>query len=85
MEITNDNSAKLKLLSAISLGHFMNDFYMGMIPPITFLFAKFLSLSLIEQGAITVVSVIFGSLAQPLFGYFVDKKANPNYLLYSII
>jgi len=85
MEITNNNSAKMKLLSAVSLGHFMNDFYMGMIPPITFLFAKVLSLSLIEQGAITVVSVIFGSLAQPLFGYFVDKKASPNYLLYSII
>ena len=85
MEIAKENSSKLKLLSAVSLGHFMNDFYMGMIPPITFLFAKALSLSLIEQGAITVVSVIFGSLVQPIFGYFVDKKANPNYLFYSVI
>ncbi len=72
-------------LVAVSFGHFINDFYMNLIPPILFLFASSLSLNLTQQGFIAFVITSSGSFAQPIIGSFVDKYGKTYFLILSII
>jgi len=72
-------------LIAVSLGHFINDFYMEMLPPILFLFTASLSLTLTQQGLIATVITSSGSFLQPLIGFFVDKKGKSWLLIVSVI
>ena len=72
-------------LIAVSLGHFFNDFYMNLIPPILFLFVNSLGLSLAQQAFIAFVITSSGSFAQPVFGYFVDKRGKPSLLIFSLM
>jgi len=74
----------IKLL-AVSSGHFINDFYMNLIPPILFIFVDELSLTLSQQGLLASVIVIGGSFAQPAVGYLVDKKGKPWLLIVSVL
>lgn len=78
-------SSGVSRVLAISLGHFLNDFYMNLIPPILFLFAASLSLSMGQQGFIAFVILSCGSFAQPLFGHMCDRKGKPVFLLYSLL
>lgn len=61
-------------LVAISAGHFMNDFYVGIIPPLLFLFKESLSLSLTQQGFIAFMFTASGTWIQPVIGYMVDRR-----------
>jgi len=72
-------------LIAVSTGHFLNDFYMNLIPPILFLFVNSLGLSLAQQAFIAFVITSSGSFAQPIIGYFVDKKGKPSLLIFSLV
>lgn len=72
-------------LIAVSVGHFINDFYMNLIPPILFIFTDYMSLSLTQQGFISFAILISGSLAQPFIGYFSDKHGRTWYLITSVI
>jgi len=72
-------------LIAVSVGHFINDFYMNLIPPILFIFASQMSLSLTQQGVISFAILISGSLAQPFIGYFSDKHGRTWFLIVSVI
>lgn len=72
-------------LMAVSIGHFINDFYMNLIPPILFLFVYMLELSLSQQAFIAFVITSSGSFAQPVIGYFVDKHGKPYLLILSLI
>lgn len=72
-------------LIAVSLAHFFNDFYMNLIPPILFLFVNSLGLSLAQQAFIAFVITSSGSFAQPVIGYFVDKRGKPSLLLFSLM
>ncbi|MFO7887436.1 MAG: MFS transporter [Eubacteriales bacterium] len=74
-----------KQLIAVSLGHFTNDFYVGIIAPISVYFAYKLGLNLTQQGLISVAVLVFSSLLQPLFGLLSDKKGKPKHLIISII
>lgn len=73
-------SRRFEKLAAISAGHFMNDFYMGLIPPISFVFAEVLGLNMTLQGLLAFVITSFGSFAQPFVGGFVDRHGK-SYLL----
>lgn len=75
----------MKQLIAVSLGHFTNDFFVGIIAPISVYFAYKLDLNLTQQGIISIIILIFSSLFQPLFGLIADKKASPKYLILSIV
>ncbi len=72
-------------LIAVSVGHFLNDFYMNLIPPILFLFAYSLGLSLTQQAFIAFVITSSGTFAQPIIGYIVDKKGEPKLLIFSML
>lgn len=78
-------TSNLTRLIAVSLGHFINDFYMNLIPPILFLFANSLSLTLTQQGFIAFIITSSGSFAQPIIGSFVDKYGKTYLLILSII
>jgi MFS transporter, FSR family, fosmidomycin resistance protein len=72
-------------LIAVSIGHFFNDFYMNLIPPILFLFVQALGLSLAQQAFIAFVITSGGSFAQPVIGYLVDKRGKPYLIIYSLM
>lgn len=72
-------------LIAVSVGHFFNDFYMNLIPPILFLFVQELGLSLAQQAFIAFVITSSGSFAQPIIGYFVDKRGKPWLVILSLV
>ena len=72
-------------LVTVSIGHFTNDFYMNVVPPLLFLFAAKLSFNMSQQGFIAFVILAGGSFAQPLIGYLVDKKGKPGLLIYSVL
>jgi FSR family fosmidomycin resistance protein-like MFS transporter len=68
-------------LIAVSTGHFTNDFYMNLIPPILFAFSSSMGLSLTQQSMIAFVIIVGGSLFQPIVGYLLDKIGKSVYLI----
>jgi FSR family fosmidomycin resistance protein-like MFS transporter len=76
---------RFQKLASLSAGHFMNDFYVGLIPPISFVFAASLGLSMTQQGMLAFVITGFGSFAQPFVGSFVDRHGKPYLLILSVI
>ena len=72
-------------LIAVSVGHFINDFYMNLIPPILFLFVPALGLSLSQQAFIAFAITSSGSFFQPVIGYLVDKRGKPWLLIFSLL
>jgi len=76
---------RMKKLTTLSAGHFMNDFYVGLIPPISFVFAESLGLSMTQQGMLAFVITSFGSFAQPFVGSFVDRHGKPYLLIWSVL
>ncbi|MCT4632490.1 MAG: MFS transporter [Firmicutes bacterium] len=77
-----NNTSKLV---SVSIGHFFNDFYMTLIPPILFIFAAKLSLSMMQQASIAAVISFSGSFGQPLVGLLIDKKGKPFLLILSVL
>jgi len=72
-------------LMAVSFGHFFNDFYMNLIPPILFLFVQALGLNLSQQAFIAFIITSSGSFAQPIVGYIIDKRGKPILLIISSV
>ncbi len=71
-------------LIAVSTGHFTNDFYMNLIPPILFAFSSSMGLTLTQQSMIAFVIIVGGSLFQPIVGYLLDKVGKSVYLIIGI-
>ncbi|NCB41160.1 MAG: MFS transporter [Clostridia bacterium] len=84
-EKTNKRTTYFMRLIAVSVGHFINDFYMNLIPPILFLFVPALGLSLAQQAFIAFAITSSGCFFQPIIGYFVDKRGKPWLLICSLI
>lgn len=74
----------LKLI-AVSSGHFINDFYMYLIPPILFAFSDELGLTLAQQSMVAFVITTCGTLLQPVIGYLMDKHGNSSYLIIGVL
>jgi len=72
-------------LIAVSTGHFTNDFYMNLLPPILFAFNSSMGLTLTQQSMIAFIIITGGSLLQPVFGYLLDKIGKSSYLIISIV
>lgn len=87
MEKTDNMSKKsvYKQLIAVSMGHFTNDFFAGLIAPISLYFALKLDLNLTQQGVLSIVMLVFASFFQPIFGFLSDKRGKPGHLIISII
>ena len=78
-------SLQMKQLIAVCVGHFTNDVLVTILVPISFLFKEAMGLTYSQQAMIGTVILALGSFAQPLFGYYVDKKGRPILLIYAII
>ena len=72
-------------LIAVSAGHFTNDFYVNLIPPILFAFSDSMGLTLTQQSMIAFVIITGASLFQPVVGYFLDKIGKSSYLIISLV
>jgi FSR family fosmidomycin resistance protein-like MFS transporter len=72
-------------LIAVSIGHFTNDFYMNLIPPILYIFTEEMGLTLTQQAFIVTVLTLSSTLLQPIIGYFLDKIGKASMLTYGII
>jgi len=72
-------------LIAVSAGHFTNDFYVNLIPPILFAFSDSMGLTLTQQSMIAFVIIAGASLFQPAVGYFLDKIGKSSYLIISLV
>ncbi|MBA7580044.1 MAG: MFS transporter [Candidatus Thermoplasmatota archaeon] len=72
-------------LVAVSTGHFTNDFYMNLIPPILFAFSSSMGLTLTQQSIIAFIIITGGSLLQPIVGYLLDKIAKSCFLIIGIV
>ncbi len=71
-------------LLALSAGHFMNDFYLGIIQPTLYIFAQALSLTLSQQGFLAFASNASGTWMQPLIGFLVDRHGKTWLLVLSV-
>lgn len=72
-------------LIAVSTGHFTNDFYMNLLPPILFAFSSSLGWTLTQQSMIAFIVITGGNLLQPVVGYLLDKIGKSGYLIISLI
>ncbi len=72
-------------LIAVSTGHFTNDFYISLIPPILFFFSDSMGLTLAQQSMIAFVIIAGESLLQPIVGYLLDKIGKSSYLIIGLI
>jgi FSR family fosmidomycin resistance protein-like MFS transporter len=69
-----DRAPRLPLgIGLLSLAHLLSDVYQGMLPVILLYQREVLGLSLSQVGVVAGLYNLVISLAQPLFGYLVDR------------
>lgn len=71
MQCDRTGSYPLALLAA---GHFMIDFYNNFLPLLLPVLIANLKISLTSAGLLVMISSVFSSVLQPVFGYLIDKK-----------
>ena len=71
---------KFKILSAISVAHFLNDATQALLVPMYPLLMRQFSLNFTELGLISLAYQITASLLQPFIGFWTDKYPMPRFL-----
>ncbi|MCK8058863.1 MULTISPECIES: MFS transporter [unclassified Fusibacter] len=72
-------------LIAVSWGHFVNDFFMSVVPVVLFAFASEMKLNAIQMSMIAFVITTAGTFFQPLVGLLIDKVQKSSLLIYSLL
>ncbi len=69
------NSRKLLTIQIIILtfAHLINDFYAGFLIPLLSYFQQYLHLTITQVSLLPTVLAVFGSILQPVFGFFGDR------------
>ncbi len=62
---------------ALSMGHFINDMYVGFLAPLLPFLIDKLGLTLTMAAGLASLLSIFTSVAQPVFGHIADKIKHP--------
>ena len=62
---------------ALSMGHFINDMYVGFLAPLLPLLIDKIGLTLTMAAGLASLLSIFTSMAQPVFGHIADKIKHP--------
>jgi len=73
--------ANIKVIFALTLVHFMGDFYSAYISPLFPLFVEKLNLSLAQVGFIAGLSRFCAFIVQPSVGYLADRYQNRVFIL----
>lgn len=66
-------SVDVKVIFALSLAHFIGDFYSAFINPLLPVFVEEFSLTLTEVGLITGIHRLLAFVVQPSIGYMADR------------
>ena len=66
-----------KRVLGLSMGHFINDMYVGFLAPLLPLIIAKIDISLTMAAGLVSLLSIFTSLAQPAFGHIADKTRRP--------
>ena len=72
-------------LIAVSWGHFVNDFFMSIVPVVLFAFALKMDLSAIQMSVVAFVITTGGTFFQPLVGLLIDRVQKSILLIYALI
>jgi len=80
-----NNIKKHLPLIAVSWGHFVNDFFMSIVPVTLFAFSKELSLSAKEMSFVLFAITTAGTFFQPLVGILIDRVQKSALLIYALI
>lgn len=81
LKIIKENASLL----AVSWGHFVNDFFMSVVPVVLFAFAIEMNLSAIQMSIIAFVITTSGTFFQPLVGLLIDRVQKSVLLIYALI
>ena len=73
MSTTHQQEANVKIILALSLIHFVGDFYNSFIIPLLPLFIDKFALTLAQAGLITGLSRFLAFVVQPPVGYLADR------------
>jgi FSR family fosmidomycin resistance protein-like MFS transporter len=71
----------IPILTGISVVHFLNDIMQAVVPATFPILQRTLRLSYTELGAIAFANSMTASVAQPLIGWYTDRKPQPYLLL----
>lgn len=74
-----------KSLLAVSWGHFVNDFFMSMIPVVLYVFAIELDLNAKQVTLLLFLITTGGTFFQPFVGLIIDKVQKSSLLIYALI
>ena len=84
--LPGNNRKKLLINQGIfSLGHFIIDLYMNLLPPILPLISRNMGLSLALAATVLSAKSITSSFLQPYLGYLIDQKQNKWLLPVSVL
>jgi len=78
---TENSKANIKVIFALTLVHFIGDFYSSFVNPLFPLFVQKLSLSLTQVGFIAGIVRLLAFIVQPLVGYLADRYQTRIFLL----
>lgn len=83
MSIPSDNNVRgsVRVILALSLVHFIGDFYSSFTTPLFPLFVQKLNLSLVQIGIIAGVSRFLAFIVQPSVGYLADRYQTRGFVL----
>lgn len=78
-----------KLLSApivlLTFAHLFNDFYAGFLIPLLSYFQTYLHLTITQVSLLPTVLAVFGSILQPVFGFFGDRFDKNRFIVVGVL
>ena len=72
-------------LIVVSWGHFVNDFFMSVVPITLFAFSRALNLNATQMSIILFVITVAGTFFQPLIGLLIDRVQKSVLLILALI
>ena len=81
MTITKTQHTNVKIIFALTLVHFMGDFYSSFIAPLLPVFVDKLSLSMAQVGIMVGIMRFLAFIVQPSIGYFADRYPTRSFAL----
>jgi MFS transporter, FSR family, fosmidomycin resistance protein len=83
--MTINSKANIKILFALTLVHFVGDFYSSFISPLYPLFIEKMGISLTQVGVISGINLLLAFIVQPSVGYMADRYATRNFILLGVL
>ncbi|MFQ5963716.1 MAG: MFS transporter [Candidatus Scalinduaceae bacterium] len=81
------NNGKLFSIQIVLLtfAHLFNDFYAGFLVPLLSYFKEYLHLTITQASLLPTVLAVFGSILQPVCGYFGDRFSRKTFIVIGVL